>query len=398
VNPVDALYSALDAIRGNALRSLLTMLGIVIGIAAVIVVVAIGAGAREVVVQQIQSLGTNLIAIDARSSLWLSDSDALAIKREVPGAEAVAPVIRSGYPVAAGNVYWSTSLNGVTEDYLSARDWPVALGRNFAAEEIAAGAKTVLLGASVARTLFGNSDPTGRVVRIKSVPFSVIGVLDAKGTSNTGRDQDDVVLVPLKAARSRLIGVNAVNPERIDTLLVKIADGWSLEQAEQNIRAVLRERPRLAATLDDNVTIKNMAEILRIKESSAGALALLVAAIASISLIVGGIGIMNIMLVSVVERTREIGVRMAVGARRRDILSQFLVEAVTLSAIGGAIGIALGITASAGIATFADWPFILSMQSIVLAVGFSVSVGIVFGFYPARRASRLDPIEALRHE
>jgi putative ABC transport system permease protein len=230
------------------------------------------------------------------------------------------------------------------------------------------------------------------------VPHTVIGVLGQKGTSNTGRDQDDVVVVPLPTARGRLLGTNAVNPERIDTILVKIDEGWTLRQAEADIRALVRERPRLAASLDDDITIKNMAEVLRIKESSAGALALLVAAIASISLIVGGIGIMNIMLVSVVERTREIGIRMAVGARRLDILSQFLVEAITLSSIGGLIGIGLGIAGSATIATIAKWPFIISLQAVALAVGFSVTVGIVFGFYPARRASLLDPIEALRHE
>ena len=223
-------------------------------------------------------------------------------------------------------------------------------------------------------------------------------MLEPKGTSNTGRDQDDVVVVPLRTAKSRLLGMNSVNPERIDTILVKVDEGWSLQQAEADIRALFQERPRLAATLNDDITIKNMAEVLRIKESSAGALALLVAAIASISLIVGGIGIMNIMLVSVVERTREIGIRMAVGARRGDILSQFLVEAVTLSGIGGLIGIALGIAASAAIAMFAQWPFIFSLQAVLLAVGFSVTVGVVFGFYPARRASLLDPIEALRHE
>jgi putative ABC transport system permease protein len=246
--------------------------------------------------------------------------------------------------------------------------------------------------------VFGERNPIGEVVRLKNVPHTVIGVLASKGTSNTGRDQDDIVLVPLKTARSRLLGANIVNPNRIDTVLVKVEEAWNLKQAEQDIRALLRERPRLAASIDEDINIKNMAEVLKIKESSAGALAMLVAAIASVSLIVGGIGIMNIMLVSVVERTREIGIRMAVGARRRDILSQFLVEAVTLSVIGGLIGIGLGIAASLTIATFAEWPFIFSLQAVLLAVGFSITVGVVFGFYPARRASLLDPIEALRHE
>ncbi|MFO1145783.1 MAG: ABC transporter permease [Rhodospirillales bacterium] len=398
MNYLDALRGALDAIRGNALRSLLTMLGIVIGVAAVIIVVAIGSGARAVVVEQIQSLGSNLIVIDARSSLWLSDSDAAAIKAEVPGVQIAEPILRGGLNATNGNILWPTTVNGVTEDFLDVRDWPLSSGRNFEPEEINAGAKVVLLGATIARVLFGEANPIGQVVRLKQVPHMVIGVLSPKGTSNTGRDQDDIVVVPLKTARSRLLGANAVNPDRIDTILVKVEEAWNLKQAERDIRSLIRERPRLAASLDEDINVKNMAEVLKIKESSAGALALLVAAIASVSLIVGGIGIMNIMLVSVVERTREIGIRMAVGARRRDILSQFLVEAVTLSVIGGLIGIALGVISSLTIATFAEWPFIFSLQAVLLAVGFSITVGVVFGFYPARRASRLDPIEALRHE
>ena len=398
MNYLDALRSAVDAIRGNALRSLLTMLGIVIGVAAVIIVVAIGSGARAVVVEQIQSLGSNLIVIDARSSLWLSEADAVAIKAEVPGVLIAEPILRGGLPANAGNILWPTTVNGVTENFLEVRDWPLSAGRNFEPEEVNAGAKVVLLGATTARVLFGDANPIGQVVRLKQVPHMVIGVLAQKGTSNTGRDQDDIVVVPLKTARSRLLGSNAVNPDRIDTILIKVDEAWNLSQAESDIRALIRERPRLAASLDEDINVKNMAEVLKIKESSAGALALLVAAIASVSLIVGGIGIMNIMLVSVVERTREIGIRMAVGARRRDILSQFLVEAVTLSVIGGLIGIALGVTGSVTIAVFAEWPFIFSLQAVLLAVGFSITVGVVFGFYQARRASMLDPIEALRHE
>jgi putative ABC transport system permease protein len=398
MNYLDALRSAVDAIRGNALRSLLTMLGIVIGVAAVIIVVAIGSGARAVVVEQIQSLGTNLIVIDARSSLWLSDTDATAIRAEVPGVMIAEPVLRGGLNVTANNILWPTTLNGVTRDFLEVRDWPLSAGRNFEPEEINAGGKVVLIGATIARVFYGDQNPIGQLMRLKNVPHTVIGVLSPKGFSNSGRDQDDIVIVPLKTARSRLLGSNAVNPDRIDTIMVKVEQAWDLAQAEKDIRALLRERPRLAAIIDEDVNIKNMAEVLRIKESSAGALAMLVAAIASISLVVGGIGIMNIMLVSVIERTREIGIRMAVGARRRDILSQFLVEAVTLSVIGGLIGIGLGIVASIAIATLAEWPFIFSLQAVALAVGFSITVGVVFGFYPARRASLLDPIEALRHE
>ena len=316
--------------------------------------------------------------IDARSSLWLSDNDAVAIKREVPGVAIAAPIVRGGLLVTHG-MYWPTAVNGVTEDFLEARDWP--LGRpQLRSDEVNSGAKLVLLGATVARTLFGESDPIGAVVRLKKVPHTVIGVLGQKGTSNTGRDQDDVVIVPL-TARGRLLGINPVNPERIDTILVKIDEGWTLQQAEADIRALVRERPRLAATLDDDITIKNMAEVLRISifRRRAGAVG---GGDRVHSLVVGGIGIMNIMLVSVVERTREIGIRLAVGARRLDILSQFLVEAITLSSIGGVIGIGLGIAASAAIATVANWPFIISLQAVALAVGFSVTVGIAFDFTP----------------
>ena len=395
---LDALASAWEAVRGNLLRTILTMLGIIIGVAAVILVVSIGSGARETVINQIRSLGSNLIIIDARGSLWLSEKDAEAIEAAVPSASFAVAFTRGGAPVDRGNIHWSTSLNGVTMGFLEARDWALSVGRDFSQDEYTSGGKVVLLGATVARLLFGMANPVGSVIRLKDVPFTVIGILSPKGQSNTGRDQDDIAIVPLKTATLRLFGANPVNPDRVDTILVKVKDGWDLAQVQKEIRTLLAKRPKLQTALADEIQIKNVDDILKVKEQSASSLALLVGIIASISLVVGGIGIMNIMLVSVVERTREIGVRMAVGARRRDILLQFLVESSTLSSIGGIIGILLGLGSAAIAARFTEWPFIPSLSAILLAVLSGSTVGIVFGFYPARRASLLDPIEALRHE
>lgn len=404
----DALRSALEALRANVMRSALTMLGIVIGVAAVILVVAIGSGAREVVVQQIRSLGSNLLVIDSLGGAssgnhgsgpkFLREGDAVAVSREVPAVAASVSVIRGNVQVVRSDANQLTTLWGVTPDFLVARDWDLAEGRNFTAEENSAGSKVVLLGDSVAHALFGDADPVGEVVRIQRLPFTVIGLLESKGQTSSGKDQDDLIIAPLKTVRTRVLGVNAAVPDRIDSILIKADDGADMTAVEQDVRGLLREKHRLAAEQEDDFTVKNLAEVLQIKEASAKALASLVAAVASVSLLVGGIGIMNIMLVSVIERTREIGIRMAVGARRRDILAQFLVEAVTLSFIGGCIGLILGIVGAGITAWIAKWPWIISPLAILLAVGFSVSVGVLFGFYPARRAAWLDPIEALRHE
>jgi putative ABC transport system permease protein len=409
VTHLDALLSAIVALRANVMRSALTMLGIVIGVAAVILVVAIGSGAREAVIAQISSLGSNLIIIDPKSlpngipgladtGRALSEDDAAAIQREVANVSEVVPLVRGAVLAVRANANDVTTLFGVTPSFLAARDWDLAAGRNFTQEEMTGGAKVALLGDTVAQALFGQSNPVGAIVRIQRVPFTVIGLLAPKGQTNTGRDQDDLIVVPLKTARARVLGVNAAAPQRIDSMLVKIADNADTDEAEREVRALLRERHRLQSFQDDDFQIKNLAEVLQIKEASAQALASLVAAVASVSLLVGGIGIMNIMLVSVVERTREIGIRMAIGARRRDILTQFLIEATTLSAIGGGVGLVIGIVAAAVVASIAGWPWIISPLAVVLAVGFSVGVGIIFGFYPARRAAWLDPIEALRHE
>ncbi|MCP5364421.1 MAG: ABC transporter permease [Hyphomicrobiales bacterium] len=395
---IDALNSALAALRANPMRSCLTMLGVIIGVAAVILVISIGAGARAVIVEQIRSLGSNVIVINGRSSLWLASDDATAIISEVPGVRLAAPLVRDGVPAERDNILWWTSLFGVTENFLDARDWPVALGRNITEDEVATGAKVVLLGSSVANLLFADRDPLGAKVRLKGISFNVVGVLASKGQTHTGRDQDDVVVVPLKTASARLIGINPLNPKRVDTILVKVDEGWDMNIIEKDIRDILSRRPRLASTLDEDINIKNLAQVIQIKENSANAMSILVAIIASISLIVGGIGIMNIMLVSVLERTREIGIRMAVGAKRKDIMTQFLVEATTLSGIGGVLGICLGVAGAAIAAMVADWPFVVHIEAVVLGAGFSIIVGSVFGFYPARQAARLDPIEALRYE
>ncbi len=404
---IDALRSALGALRANVMRSALTMLGIVIGVAAVILVVAIGSGAREVVVRQIRSLGSNLLVIDLLAVAvgghsgprFLREGDATAIGHEVPSVVAAVPVLRGNVLAVRGDANQLTTLWGSSPDFVLARDWDLAEGRNFTSEEAAAGSKVVLLGDTVARTLFGDTDPIGEVVRIQRLPFTVIGLLAAKGQTTSGRDQDDLIVAPLKTVRARVLGINPAIPDRIDSILVKAADETAdMNATEQEVRSVLREQHRLLSAQEDDFTIKNLAEILQIKQASAGALASLVAAVASVSLLVGGIGIMNIMLVSVVERTREIGIRMAVGARRRDILAQFLVEAVTLSSIGGGIGVVLGIVGAGVTASLAKWPWIVNPVAVLLAVGFSVTVGVVFGFYPARRAAWLDPIEALRHE
>jgi putative ABC transport system permease protein len=404
------LHIALRALAINKLRSALTMLGIVIGVGAVIVMIAVGAGAQARVEEQIRSLGSNLLLImsGARtqggvrlpqgSSQTLSEDDAIAINQEIPDALA-APALRGGAQVVSGNANWSTQIYGTTPEYLQVREWPLAAGRNFTAAEMSGAGKVCLLGATVVRELFAGADPLDEVIRIKRVPFTVIGVLETKGQSLMGRDQDDIIVVPIGAARSRVLGAPTQARQRaVSTIWVKVADGYDTKAAEQQVRLLLRQRHRLQAGMDDDFSLRNLAEVMAAQEASSRVLALLLAAVASVSLLVGGIGIMNIMLVSVTERTREIGLRMALGARTRDILGQFLVEAVTLSLIGGLIGVALGIAGAMAIAGFAGWRIVLSPTAVALAVAFAFAIGVFFGFYPARKAARLSPVEALRFE
>jgi putative ABC transport system permease protein len=398
------------ALRVNKLRSSLTMLGIIIGVSAVIAMVGVGAGAQARVAEQIQSLGSNLIIVlsgsrttggvrlGTSSQVTITEDDASAIAREIPAVQVAAPSVRGGAQVVYGNLNWSTGIQGVTPDYLEARDWPLLDGRPILAEDLDGATKVALLGQTTALNLFGESEALGQIIRIKKVPFTVIGFLSRKGQNSWGQDQDDIILVPLSTAKKKVLGASQANPRSVGSISIKIRPGEDMAEAEDQIRALLRQRHRLQAFQDDDFWLRNLSEVLQTQEESSRVMTYLLGAIASVSLLVGGIGIMNIMLVSVTERTREIGLRMAVGARRRHILLQFLIEAVTLSLIGGIIGIALGVGGSRAISYFAEWRTLVAPEAIVLAFGFAAGIGIFFGFYPARKASRLDPIEALRYE
>ena len=401
---------AVRALRVNKLRSALTMLGIVIGVGAVITMVAVGAGAQARVAEQIQSLGSNMIIVlsgsilsggarmGSGSQLTITEDDAWAIQREIPAVAAAAPTSRGGAQVVYGNLNWATGIQGVTLEFFTAREWDVADGRLFSQEEVEGAGKVALVGLTVAGNLFGDSDPLGQVIRIKNVPFTVIGTLERKGQTTFGQDQDDTVLIPLSTAKKKVLGASQANARSVGSIAVKVREARAMPEAEQEIRGLLRQRHRLQAFQDDDFNIRNLTEVLQSQEASSRVLTLLLAAIASVSLLVGGIGIMNIMLVSVTERTREIGLRMAVGARGRDILLQFLVEAVTLSLIGGVIGIAMGLAGSYAIAYFAQWRTLVSTEAVFVAFVFAAAVGVFFGFYPARKAAALNPIDALRYE
>lgn len=400
---------AFSALRVNKMRSALTMLGIIIGVAAVIAMVAVGSGAQARIKEQIASIGSNVIIVLSGSitssgirmgtgnAQTLTEEDARAIVRECDAAALAAPAVRGGVQIVYGSNNWGTQILGTTPDYLPIRDLGVQQGQPFTTSDVEGAVKVALLGKTVIDNLFYGEDPVGKVIRIKAVPFTVVGVLTPKGQSPTGQDQDDVVLVPISTAKKKVIGTSQANYAAVGQILVQAREGRTADVQDQ-MSALLRQRHHLQANEDDDFTIRNMEEVFKAQESSAQVMSLLLAAIASVSLMVGGIGIMNIMLVSVTERTREIGLRQAVGAKTRDILSQFLVEAVTLSIAGGAAGIVLGITASLLISHFAQWSTLVSTGSIAVAFLFSAVVGVSFGFYPARKAAYMDPIEALRYE
>jgi putative ABC transport system permease protein len=401
---------ALRSLRVNKLRSILTMLGIIIGVGAVITMIAIGSGAQRQVEEQIKALGSNLIVVipgsytaggvrmGTGSRSTLTEDDALAMQRELSDVQAAAPSLRGTGQVAVGGNNWSTTFQGITPEYFEARNWAIASGKGFDATDMSGAGKVVLLGETVARNLFGDGEPIGQIVRVRKVPMEVIGVLERKGQSLNGQDQDDVILMPISTARNRILGGSQAKLRLVHTISVKVREGADMAHAEAEMRTLLRQRHRLQPGQDDDFSLRNLSEVLGAREESTRIMTLLLAAVASVSLLVGGIGIMNIMLVSVTERTREIGLRMAVGARGRDILSQFLVEAVTLALVGGLCGIVLGVGGSFAIGHFAGWRVALDVDAIVLAVGFAAAVGVFFGFYPARKASRLLPIEALRYE
>ena len=410
MNVWESVRIALRALRVNKLRSALTMLGIIIGVGAVIAMVGVGAGAQESVTERIESLGSNLIVATSGSvtssgvrlgqgtQYTLTEDDAAAVAREIQVVQVAAPSIKGKGQVIFGNLNWSTDVYGVTEDYLEARDWPLVAGRSLGPEDVDGATKVAVLGQTTALNLFGEADPLGQIVRIQKVPFTVIGLLDEKGESSYGYDQDDLVLIPLSTAKTKVLGTSLANPRSVRKIEIKIRPGEDLTEAEAEIRTLLRQRHRLQPGNDDNFKLGNLTDVLEAKEQAAQVMTYLLAAIASVSLLVGGIGIMNIMLVSVTERTREIGLRMAVGASDQDILLQFLVEAVTLAVIGGVVGIAAGLAGSRAISYFAEWRTLVMPDTIAVAFGFAAAIGIFFGFYPARKAARLDPIEALRYE
>jgi putative ABC transport system permease protein len=403
-----SLRIALRALMVNKMRSSLTMLGIIIGVGAVIAMIAVGSGAKRRIAEQIASMGSNLLIVLSGSSTsgglrfgsgtvpTLTADDAKAIQTEIPAVKYVAPSLGGVAQVVFGNQNWSTLINGTTPEALEIREWSLSLGRPFTQQDIEGATKVCLLGKTVADNLFGGIDPVGQIVRIKKVPFTVIGVLAPKGQSTYGQDQDDTIIVPLTTAQKRLFGMQF--PGMVRVISVQAREPEVMKQVEDQINDLLRQRHRLQANQDNDFTVRNLTEVMSTAEQSANVMSLLLGAIASISLIVGGIGIMNIMLVSVTERTREIGIRIAVGAKGRDILLQFLIESLVLSLIGGTLGIGIGIVGTLILSTFTQWATLFSMQAILLAFLFSGSVGVFFGFYPARKASLLNPIEALHYE
>jgi putative ABC transport system permease protein len=391
------------------MRSALTMLGIIIGVAAVIAMVAVGSGAQARIKDQIASIGSNLIIVLSGSitssgirmgsgnAQTLTEEDAKAIVRECEAAALAAPAVRGGAQVVYGDNNWGTQIMGTTPDYLPIRDLAIAEGQAFVDSDVEGATKIALLGKTVIDNLFYGEDPVGKIIRIKKVPFAVAGTLVPKGQSPTGQDQDDVIIIPISTAKKKVIGTSQANYAAVGQIQVQARDGRSAD-VQQQMTDLLRQRHHLQPNEDSDFTIRNMEEVFKAQESSAQVMSLLLAAIASVSLIVGGIGIMNIMLVSVTERTKEIGLRQAVGANTRDILTQFLIEAVTLSVAGGAAGIVLGLTASFLISWFAKWSTVVSPGSVALAFLFSALVGVFFGYYPARKAAYMDPIEALHYE
>jgi len=406
----DCFRAAVTALRANLLRSILTSLGIIIGISSVIAMVAIGAGAESQIKASIESLGSNIMIVlngsrttgGARggtgSNQTLTEEDAQALQRDVPSVDVAAPSVQGRFQLVAGNANWSTSVLGITDDYMTARNWSIDQGRPFSDLEARSAGKVVLIGATVAEKLFPGEDPIGKIIRINKVPVQIIGVLAAKGQTPFGQDQDDTAFIPLTTAKKRVLGGRWVKSNLVGQITVKVRDADDVAQAEKDVTTLLRQRHRLAEGQQDDFNIRNISQFLAARAESTRVMGLLLASVAAISLIVGGIGIMNIMLVSVTERTREIGLRMALGARRRDILTQFVVEAITLSILGGLIGVAIGVGGSHLIAQTGDWPVLIEPQAIGVAVGFSAAVGVFFGFYPARKASKLDPIDALRYE
>ncbi len=403
-----AVKISFSALRVNKMRSALTMLGIIIGVGAVITMLAVGTGASKQIAEQISSMGSNLLMVlpgsttsggarmgsGTQSTLSFADSE--AILKECDAVEDAAPSLNGVAQIVYGNQNWSTNVVGTTPNMLNVRDWSLESGRSFLDSDVKTSAKFAILGQTIVDNLFGDIDPVGNVIRIKNVPFVIVGVLGRKGQSANGQDQDDTILVPLTTAQKKLFGTAFPGMVRVITVKAKSAD--DLPAAEAQILSLLRQRHHIGQKQDNDFSIRNLTQIMETAQQSSNVMTMLLAAIASVSLLVGGIGIMNIMLVSVTERTREIGIRMSVGAKTWDIRIQFIIEAITLSLMGGVAGIIIGLTTSQLLSELAGWTTVVSVLSIILAFSFSGLVGIFFGFYPAYKASLLDPIEALRYE
>lgn len=401
----ESIRIALDGLRANKLRAMLTMLGIIIGVGAVIAMVSIGMGVRDKVETSIAGLGSNLLVITpgassaggsrqaAGSGITLNEKDALAIGKEINGVNLVAPAVSRQYQVVFGNQNWTTSVQGTTPEILGIRSFNVQEGNFFSNHDIETRARVAVLGKTVAENLFVGVSPIGQTIRINKAPFRVVAVLEGKGQSAGGGDQDDTVIIPLTTAQERLMGITYVQNINVQATGTDV-----INQVQEDITALLRSRHKLAPTTPDDFSVRNMVAVMATAEATTGMITMLLGIVAALSLLVGGIGIMNIMLVSVTERTREIGIRKALGARYYNILLQFLIEAVVISVAGGLLGILLGIGSSYGISAIAGWKTIISSFAIIGAFGFSVIIGLFFGIYPARKAALLDPIDALRYE
>ena len=406
MNLRETLRVALIAIRRNKVRSALTMLGVIIGVASVIAMIALGSGARAAIDEQIQSQGTSLIFLSAGSfggpgraaqgsgstqTLTIDDAEALA--REIPSIDRWTPIVQTRAQLIAGNSNWNTQVQGGNQDFLVIRNWVIAEGANFTARDVQVAEKVCLLAATVARTMFPDGDPVGQIIRVKNMPFRVLGVLAPKGQGQWGQDQDDFVLAPWTTVQKKLLGVTYIQQVSVAAKTSELVEPTAIA-----ITRLMRSRHRIPNPESDDFQVRTVEEMASARVQMAATMTGLLMSVASVSLLVGGIGIMNIMLVSVTERTREIGVRMAVGAKTGDVMRQFLTEAIALSLVGGTAGIFLGVAVSEAITRSLGWPVMITLASILVAFAFSAAVGIFFGWYPARKAADLDPIEALRYE
>ena len=401
----ESVAIALRALLANKMRSVLTMLGIIIGVGAVIAMVSVGMGVREKVQNSIASLGSNMLIVmpgaassqgvrsASGSSTTLLPDDAEYIKKTIKGIDYVAPSVSKQYQLVAGNQNWTTTVYGITPDYMAIKSLTVGSGSFVTQDAITSRARVAVLGATVAQNLFGDANPTGQSIRINNTPYQVIGVLDSKGQSTMGQDQDDIVLVPMTTAQERLMGITYIN-----SISIQVTKMDDMDRVQDQVAAVLRQRHKISGTKEDDFTVRNLTSIMAMATETAGTITLLLGSIAAISLLVDGIGIMNIMMVSVTERTREIGIRKALGATYNDVMLQFLIESVVIGVLGGAVGVGLGVVAARLISLFGGLNTVVSVLAIVVAFGFSVAVGLFFGIYPARKAALLDPIDALRYE